>query len=150
MENTKLPFHTLLSKLLVFVIYFNALVTTAQEVTYGYDSAGNRIRREIVLNTRQLQRAMAGESGFVSESLSGKAIRIYPNPTKGMLKVEICDYTESDFADFSIYDLSGRQLNKLQSQGSMTEIDMSSYPEGVYILLIQFDEKKSSWKIIKE
>ena len=61
-------------------------LSSGQNVSYAYDEAGNRVKREIVLQTRAAEES-TNES--YSEMLNDRDIRIYPNPTEGQLTVEI-------------------------------------------------------------
>lgn len=75
-----------------------------QNVSYAYDEAGNRVKREIVLQTRAAEES-TNES--YSEMLNDRDIRIYPNPTEGQLTVEI---TGDGACRFDIYNISGQQV----------------------------------------
>ena len=123
-------------------------IVTAQNVTFSYDSAGNRIKREIVMKTRAVAKHEEPEN--YSEMLADKNIRIYPNPTKGMLKVEVIGYEQSDKLDLWVYDTAGRQLSVYHSASSPADLDISTQPNGIYILRILLNGKETSWKIIKK
>ena len=62
----------------------------AQRIKYTYDNAGNRLTRqkEIVVQTRG---ALSDEEepSVYEEELSETKVTIYPNPTRGMLKIDI-------------------------------------------------------------
>lgn len=75
-----------------------------------------------------------------------KDFKIYPNPVKEFLNINIPD---NDFViEYSIYDISGKKItsNKLLEN----KIDVRSLPEGVYILKIKKDKKIFENKFIKE
>lgn len=74
--------------LLVLVVVFSAGIAFSQNISYGYDAAGNRIKREIIISSNNNSRKGVKKSSF-TESLNDKTIKIYPNPTKGLLKIEI-------------------------------------------------------------
>ena len=59
----------------------------AQKVSFSYDNAGNRIKREIVLSPKSAPTSQddAHETQPISDMLADKDIRIHPNPTTGML-----------------------------------------------------------------
>lgn len=82
------------------------------------------------------------------ESLDKKdyATKIYPNPTKGFFKVE----TKSDIEEFLMYDYTGKILlrkNNL-SKGS-NSLDISSYPNSVYVIRLKYGTESETFKLIK-
>ena len=72
------------AKLLLVLLPFFAEAQTV--ISFSYDSSGNRIKREIVLESRSIGDEHIKE---FTETISAKQIKIYPNPTRGLLKVEI-------------------------------------------------------------
>lgn len=85
-----------------------------------------------------------------SEMLSDKDIRIYPNPTKGRLKIEIAGYENSDRCVLRIFNTSGQQILSTHASSPWTELDISSRANGIYILYISLNNKETTWKIIKK
>jgi YD repeat-containing protein len=137
--------------LLALFLCLSAESSHAQSVTYGYDSAGNRISRTIVISTlRSAEQEQQEETSFHSEVLNDLEIRIYPNPTYGLLKVEIRNMKEEQSAALSLYDLSGKLILSRNKIVNSTELDISSSASGTYILRIFAGESKTEWKIIKK
>lgn len=124
-------------------------VISAQSVNYSYDSAGNRIKREIVMKTRALQQEESTAECY-SDMLSERTIRIYPNPTKGKLRVEIAGYENSDQSVLRIFNVSGQQILSTHVTSSWAEVDISSQTNGIYILHLSLNSKETTWKIIKK
>lgn len=124
-------------------------VISAQSVNYSYDIAGNRIKREIVMKTRALQQEESTTECY-SDMLSERTIRIYPNPTKGKLRVEIAGYENSDQSVLRIFNVSGQQILSTHVTSSWTEVDISSQTNGIYILHLSLNSKETTWKIIKK
>jgi hypothetical protein len=74
-------------------------------------------------------------------------ILIYPNPTKNSVTVDLAKNTTLYSSEFNLYDLSGRKL-VTGVLNNITEIDLSSYSNGIYLLNIAGFNKPL--KIIKE
>lgn len=120
----------------------------AQNVSFSYDNAGNRIKREIILQRKFVTEKTTNE--YYSEMLSEKIIRIYPNPTDGMLKVKITGLENREQCVFKIFNSLGQLIISKQAASSTTDIDISGKPNGTYILQISLNGEKSAWKIIKQ
>ena len=123
----------------------------AQRIKYTYDNAGNRLTRqkEIVVQTRG---ALSDEEepSVYEEELSETKVTIYPNPTRGMLKVDISGVEKFENARISLYDLTGKLLQQWAGISQSNEIDLSERTPGMYIMQVAYKGKISSWKIIKE
>ena len=123
----------------------------AQRIKYTYDNAGNRLARqkEIVVQTRG---ALSDEEepSVYEEELSETKVTIYPNPTRGMLKVDISGVEKFENARISLYDLTGKLLQQWAGISQSNEIDLSERTPGMYIMQVAYNGKISSWKIIKE
>ncbi len=123
------------------------------KVVYDYDQAGNRTGRqyvEIPLANKSARINAPDPEPFVDQ-VGEKAIQIYPNPTRGNLKINIVGSDEDVNYRFGLYDMQGRELLK----GAMSEygeypIEMGYLNSGVYMLILQSAEEKLTYKIIKE
>ena len=145
LNKTKSMKETLIISLMLALSYH---VSAQDRVGYTYDAAGNRIKKEIVLNSQQAIRRQMADA--VSETLSEKTIRIYPNPTKGRLKVDITGYEHSDKCTLLIVNMAGQQVLSSNASSASTELNLSSQPNGLYILRIKLNDEESTWKIIKK
>nr|MBC8343204.1 T9SS type A sorting domain-containing protein [Bacteroidota bacterium] len=78
-------------------------------------------------------------------------ISLFPNPTKGLLTISITDYTGSNLS-FEITDITGRLISserlKINNNKTIRELDLSSYPKGVYFIRFQDDNLNKTEKII--
>ena len=76
-------------------------------------------------------RASFLETTGISTINTGKPLVVYPNPTKGVINLDI----KSDVSPFkvSVYDLNGKELFSLRNPD---QIDLSPYPKGPYFLLV--------------
>jgi len=77
-------------------------------------------------------------------------IKVYPNPTKYLLSIEIDSEEINDF-QIMLFDLSGKKISQTKMTEKKKNIDMNIYPTSTYILKITKKEKEiSSYKIIKQ
>jgi hypothetical protein len=141
--------------ILFFVSPFLFHITTfAQEkVTFGYDAAGNRISRTLVVPDPRLlasEKEEEEETTVYSEVLSELLIKLYPNPTRGLIYIEIQNLPLDVTAYIALYRLSGELIVSRQSVSYSTEIDITGQAPGVYILKIIAGKEQTEWKIIKQ
>ena len=126
---------------IVFIVFFGTEAFCQTTLHYTYDAAGNRIERSIYLG--------GSKSGIMDESIIRQeeiikddtflpsTILIYPNPTDGLLQIEIIESGDGD-SDFALLltDSNGMQILRKKEEASRTIIDLSDQPAGLYILNI--------------
>jgi hypothetical protein len=142
----------LLACLLVAVLFSG---TAHAQTNYGftYDASGNRITRAIILlksatiPVDSLQAKKAEE--ILEDQIGLQKTRIYPNPTKGMLRIDLPALSDQE-AILRVYDQSGRLVIDKSAISNGNEVDLSASPSGFYIMVIHIGQEKKEWKIIKE
>ena len=135
--------------LIGILLLFTAMEMSAQSVTYTYDSAGNRTARTVVMKAPQAPDEFR-DATALPDLIAEKSVVIYPNPTKGILSVEIKDYTDNLQAEFRLTDLSGRTVIDRKASGENQTFDLSRLAAGIYLLQIRINGESAVWKIIKE
>ncbi len=139
--------------LMVFLLVVAKTGVQAQEsISYGYDAAGNRIAR--VINMTPLRSAPENteekvQSSPLNEILDDFKIRIYPNPTKGLLAVEIAPLPEEPQSDIGIWNSQGQLIIRQKITLEKMSFDLSDQPSGIYFLKIYLKEQETVWKIIR-
>ena len=122
-------------------------------IVYTYDASGNRTLRqkEIVYNTRSVVDGGSNEPEEYSDTLSlSSKVTIYPNPTEGLLRIDITGMEQVDHSSLSVYGQSGQLLLSVSPLSVSNDIDLTGYPSAVYYFNIFLDDKRSVWKIIKK
>ena len=120
------------------------------KVKFGYDAAGNRISRTIVFAPRSAPAQEEEQPTVYTEMLSEIKVKIYPNPTTGLLKVEISNLPEDQTAHIWLYAMSGQLIHTFRDVSQSVSIDISREPAGVYVMKIVAGERQTEWKIIKK
>ena len=131
----------------------SALLHSQNKVSYGYDKAGNRISRVIKFDqTRSATTSDEEEEQPIvySEKLSDIELKIYPNPTEGLLTVKIYNLPENQTAHIWLYNLSGNLVTSFKDVSDEVSINLSNQPEGTYLMKIVAGEYQTEWKIIKK
>ena len=111
-------------------------------VVYNFDEAGNRITSRVV-NMKQ-----SIETPPEEQKVAGFSIKVYPNPTADILKVEIEGLQKDSRVKIEMFDLKGAKLYSNETNNNRYDIDLSQRTTGVYILNIYIDDKTTYWKIV--
>jgi len=77
-------------------------------------------------------------------------IKVHPNPTEGVLAIEIGKYTAGSSIEFTLTNLSGNTLMRQRVSTAYQTMDLSHLADGMYILRITIDGENHIHKIIKK
>lgn len=159
--------------ILVFFILIQ-LSLVGQTISYTYDDNGNRIRRTYEVEELQsgsfsfpatpeilklsAKKGSASEEEEFMKSKEPEEVfpeegeiktAVYPNPNKGLIKIEISNLPMNSKNEMRLYDLSGKEITVRRNFESYSEIDISKFKDGIYILRIRINESIFDWKVIK-
>ncbi|MBR4497456.1 MAG: T9SS type A sorting domain-containing protein [Bacteroidales bacterium] len=146
--------HITLKAFLLISVSMLCVTNLVAQVSYQYDNNGNRTAKVIVLNTLKNNdfaemEADNDDSIVFDDKLGESSVKIYPNPTKGLLRVDI--QNESEISGFiEIVNNVGKTICKTSDISLENQLDLSNQPNGVYVMRIVVNGKTSTWKIIKE
>lgn len=110
---------------------------------FTYDSAGNRTGRTIVVNSPAPQMSTSSENSLYKD----ESIRI-SNHQQDVLTVEILGLKGA--AQVAIYDSTGKQFIAADITSTISNVDISTVPHGIYVLKILANGKTNTWKLIKK
>lgn len=74
-------------------------------------------------------------------------IKIYPNPSEGLIKIDMTGVPGFQYAGIEIYDLMGKPVRSATVNEQKTEIDMSAFPKGIYLVKIYSNNEVVTRKI---
>lgn len=137
--------------LLISMLLLCGMGLMAQSLSYeyGYDQAGNRIRRSVVGLSRGIQKGETSLS-YTEEMPDGNQMTLFPNPTKGMIRFEM-GQTNDVLGHYRLFDLRGVLLTEGVCESNALDLDLSGQPNGVYLMEFQKSNNRVySYKIIKE
>ena len=122
------------------------------QTSFTYNSVGSMVKRAtIILKSASASSSNVEEEEFIDNSFGNKAVRIYPNPTKGTLQIEIPVDEENELLiQITVTDLSGRVIVSKRAEYGLNYVDLLDSPNGMYILLLRRGDIDSQWKVIKQ
>lgn len=131
-----------------------------ESVVYEYDAAGNRTARYIVAEESEdeakagaLRGALATADEQPQEesviTLGELSIDAYPNPTNGPVAIDIKGDTDQPM-NVEVFSNVGASLMSKAVELGRNMIDLSSYSDGQYIVVVTLGaDKSTSFKVIK-
>jgi hypothetical protein len=134
----------------LFTLLFFLLATLlySQNIQFQYDTSGNRTTGNIITTRSSETTQKKSSSENYTEELSLGEIKVYPNPTKGLLKIQIPNIESKPI--LYIISIDGKVLSKIQLRNNFENIDITSYQKGTYLFRIINASEEKVWKIIKE
>jgi hypothetical protein len=79
-----------------------------------------------------------------------KQLNLYPNPATNTLTLNLSQLQELQNATVNIYDIQGKELLHQNITDTQTQIDISSFAKGIYIVKFQTDKETLQNKFVKE
>lgn len=149
------------SKLIMTLFCLMTVFTSnisAQSISFDYDESGNcKLKYKTVVLARAQAKLNNDKQKNPSDStlnqvsnFGERKIIIYPNPTKGLLNIELTGKPLETKAEYRLTDLSGKLIMHGQFDLMRLSLDLSHLLPGTYMLHIDMESKKDVWKIIKE
>ena len=91
----------------------------------------------------------SGNENYMDDAFDFK-INIFPNPTKGVLKINIEGSIQNQNLMIEVYNIQGALILEQKANANFNVVDLSKHPKGTYLLVFSLGETSSKWKIIKE
>ena len=139
--------------LMGFLAMLPVMSSAQNKIGYSYDAAGNRVKREIVMSYQQAmskQQTFPIEEPSFSDNLQGHSVKIYPNPTEGVLKISIIGLKDSEDCSLEVCTSQGIQIMTEKVRTDNIFLNISNQPAGIYLLSITINKNSTTWKIIKK
>ena len=109
-------------------------------VVDAYNGDGGSINA-VTLSICDITQSLSTPSTILSE------IKVYPNPTKGILNIDLASNTFGE-SSFVIYDVQGRQVISKKSSNTIETLNVENLSEGIYMLTIENDLGKTTRKVV--
>ncbi len=83
------------------------------------------------------------------EELSSGEVHIYPNPTRGMLRIDVRN-ANNTIHSVKVLSVLGEELSLWQGSDKTVQLDLSTLAKGVYFIAIQAEGQSITKRIVKE
>ena len=144
---------TLFTLFCASICYLHAQSPMQIEMTY--DNAGNRTSFKVLQMSSNKKGGGASESvdqkdsTYYIDQLPSVTMKVYPNPTQGVVHVDIDGGASHQRYAIRLFDDHGRKLYETQDEGNTAQIDLSSYAAGIYLVELSVNGEHTTLKIIK-
>lgn len=136
--------------LIVLLLCLFSVFVYADRIQYSYDASGNRTHsRTMTLRGGGTEESQDTARNTLREKLGGHQISVYPNPTEGQFSVEIARIESVESASITIYSMTGGIVYQTDKPEARNDIDLTSCPDGMYLMVIRINGAASTWKVIK-
>lgn len=112
-------------------------------VVFAYDADGNRISRGITF-----KRIPSPEQK--PNDIQQNSYDLFPNPTTGQFSVIIKEPAKAGKLHATLHTMAGVTIIECDIDKNPMAFDLSAHPSGIYLLDIEGDEGRHSWKVIKQ
>lgn len=142
---------SLTSICVLLALFLFPFVNNAQTtIEYGYNDSGDRISRTII-NLKSASFTNGSNESTqepLVEQIGLQEAKIYPNPTKGLLRVELPSLQNQN-GIIRVFDSNGKLI--IEKTASISnQVELFNHPSGFYFMQIIIGGEKKEWKIIKE
>ena len=121
-------------------------------IEYEYDEVGNRICQSCVMPVQN--KAMAKSKFLVDEKLSDRqqniSVDVYPNPTSDYIHIIVKGIVEHGNYSLTLCTSQGTMIFSKSVTDEMTDINLTDYPNGVYLLAVGTESNKTICKVVKQ
>lgn len=112
----------------------------------GLHPSGIQYREWVKL---MLEEINIGTSGSVSTA-SNSRVEITPNPATDEINLHISGATSEQSGVLQLYSLIGQPLLRQTFSGNTSSLSVRELPDGIYILMVTANDKRSSHRILKQ
>lgn len=131
------------------------------DYSMGYDDSGNRTALNVlIVKSSEIENDSiapgmgtlpddSSDNTFQDMNISG--VKVFPNPTKGILKIKTDSEIIIDNGRIRVCNSGGIMVYNNQLKGRSAQVDLSGLPAGIYYMKIYLNPQQTSeWKIIKK
>lgn len=141
-----------ISSIALLLLIFRCAISQDFKASFEYDENGNRVFAKVIYLSLSPELDNQGDSQ--NDNINNISFKVFPNPTQGVIRIELIDFNPEDFTqEFSrlqVFDVSGKQIIQKSYFQQIVDVNLSSFPDGIYLLKLSFGGISNHYKIIKQ
>jgi hypothetical protein len=114
----------------------------------GDEDSENRMPYDVDVVSDPMPITITEGSSGVTDILDKKNVELYPNPTWGLLNLNISDLNNTSNVDLVIYDLRGRAVLSRILDSQENILDLTGYDPGTYVVRLTAGEEVTTRKFV--
>lgn len=130
----------------IFVLGLNEVVLAVRNQPKAGDAGGFSFRLDMDSDGNQVIK----KSAIVRDASSGEQALfmadIYPNPSSGRFLIAV---ENADNFNVSIFDVNGQMITEIKDQNLEAEVDITSFPQGLYFFKVMAGNQTYLGKVLK-
>lgn len=131
----------------ILLLFCSVYAIGQNKITFKYDEVGNRTEKVIQIATKTL--SVEENPEIFTKKISKRDIKIYSS-IQGQITVEFSTLEGMKNGTMHVYSFpNGTLVLNSKVKNLREDLDISSQPTGIYILLIDIDGEKTSYKLLK-
>lgn len=152
-----------MKKLFYVVVFITALQSAKMygqgcKISISYDENGNRMLRELVCSSARdaadnpEKDSLDAINTFLpfQEQNQASSFKVYPNPTNGLVNIEVETEALKGRCSFVLSDVSGKVHLRKEITTNRTNLSLAHLADGVYFLILFRGDRQDVVKIVKE
>lgn len=144
--------------LLLFSVLLSNYLLNAQNLTFGYDLAGNQTSRTLCVNcnakpAREVKEISELQQDDLLKFSPEETFSYYPNPVREELYLSWQSTSDKYITSVSVYSISGQLILNygVSALVNSYNIAFQNYPSGIYMVMLNYSNgEEKSIKIIKQ
>jgi hypothetical protein len=134
----------------IFEVVVTQINLASTSYPFTYDAAGNMINKKLFISVSQQGGGSSETDSVFSDKIGEMQMKIFPNPTKGELRLVIDNLKPEDNASAAIYSVTGAKVLELANLTGDDILNLSDQLSGTYYLTITVNSERKQWTVIKE
>jgi len=143
---------------LIIALALISVTARAQQIckiVISYDDNGYRIQRSQSCTTppdpnEPPATPPPATSSTIRKDGDAGAFEIYPNPSNNVVNIVLDPLSLAAPCSFILTDVSGKQLLQQDIQSPATMLELSSYADGVYFIILKRGQQTNTVRIVKQ
>jgi|ERR1035437_249823 hypothetical protein len=126
-----------------------AQVQTCPQIQFTYDATGNRTQRLLVIVPCGPDPNPSGRMATTDPVTPPMNVSVYPNPTNTTINIALSQDSLETESTLVLYDMSGKIVYSTKTSSLQSQIDVSTFDAGTYLLKITRGKKYATFNVLK-